>query len=80
MKWTCAKDEVKLLVVAIGCALLLVFGHLILAKQLIDYVWVEYTAAAIPFVLFAIAAGAIRYTLRLEQKKSRSEEGVSACK
>ena len=75
MKWRCVKDEVKLLVVAIGCALLLVFGHLILAKQLIHYAWVEYTAAAIPFFLFVIAAGAIRYTLRLEQKNSRSEEG-----
>ncbi|WEM41940.1 hypothetical protein PTW35_15280 [Photobacterium sp. DA100] len=60
--------ELKLIGVAIACALLLVFGHLILAKQLIEYAWVEYTAAGIPFLLFAIAAWAIRYTLRLEQK------------
>lgn len=60
--------ELKLLVVAIGCAVLLIFGHLILAKQLTQYAWVEYTAAGIPFLLFAIAAWAIRFTLRLEQK------------
>ncbi|MGF1738790.1 hypothetical protein [Photobacterium satsumensis] len=69
MNWKCDRAELKLLGVALGCALLLVFGHLILAKQLIQYAWVEYTAAAIPFLLFAIAAWAIRYTIRLEQKK-----------
>ncbi|MBC7006714.1 hypothetical protein BIZ37_29640 [Photobacterium sp. BZF1] len=68
MGWKGITAELKLIIVAVGCALLLVFGHLILAKQLIQYAWVEYTAAGIPFLLFAIAAWAIRYTLRLEQK------------
>ncbi|MDV5170967.1 hypothetical protein [Photobacterium rosenbergii] len=65
MKRKANRVELKLIGVAIACALLLVFGHLILAKQLIEYAWVEYTAAGIPFLLFAIAAWAIRYTLRL---------------
>ncbi|MBY5948037.1 hypothetical protein [Photobacterium rosenbergii] len=68
MGWKGITAELKLIIVAVVCALLLVFGHLILAKQLIQYAWVEYTAAGIPFLLFAIAAWAIRYTLRLEQK------------
>ena len=68
MGWKGITAELKLIIVAVGCALLLVFGHLILAKQLIQYAWVEYTAAGIPFLLFAIAAWAIRFTLRLEQK------------
>lgn len=56
-------QEIKLLVVSVLCAALLVLGHLILAKSLAEQVWVEYTAAAIPFVLFAIGALAIRFAI-----------------
>lgn len=61
-------QEVKLLVVSVLCAALLVLGHLILAKSLAEQVWVEYTAAAIPFVLFAIGALAIRFAIVKEHQ------------
>ncbi|PSW15071.1 hypothetical protein C9I98_20725 [Photobacterium sanctipauli] len=58
--------DAKLIMVAILCALLLIGGHLLLAKELVNQGWVKYTVAAIPFVLFAIGAWAVWFTLRLE--------------
>ena len=55
--------EVKLLVVALLCAALLIFGHLILAKSFADQLWTEYTAASIPFILLAICGLAIRFAV-----------------
>ena len=54
-------NEVKLIVVAIVCALLLIFGHVLLAKAFADMAWAEYTTAAIPFVMMAICGLAIKY-------------------
>lgn len=58
------KSEFRLVFVAIVCASLLVFGHLILAKSFADLAWTEYTAAAIPFVMFAICLYGIRYAAK----------------
>jgi uncharacterized membrane protein HdeD (DUF308 family) len=49
------------------CAVLLIFGHVLLAKAFADMAWTEYTTAAIPFVLFGICALAIRYAEKQEQ-------------
>lgn len=54
-------NEVKLIVVAIVCALLLILGHVLLAKAFADMAWAEYTTAAIPFVMMAICGLAIKY-------------------
>ncbi|UTV27348.1 hypothetical protein [Photobacterium atrarenae] len=61
MKTHPERDQIKLIVVAIICAALVVFGHLILSKSLAEQLWVEYTAAAIPFALFAIGVLSFRY-------------------
>lgn len=45
------RHESRLLIVAVVCAALLVFGHVILAKSFAQLAWTEYTAAAIPFVM-----------------------------
>ncbi|MGF1717530.1 hypothetical protein [Photobacterium chitinilyticum] len=63
-----ANKEIKLLAVSILCAALLVLGHLLLAKSLAEQAWVEYTVAAIPFVLFAIGALAIRFAITAEHQ------------
>ncbi|MCW8330404.1 hypothetical protein MD588_16470 [Photobacterium sp. SDRW27] len=55
--------EIKLLIVSIVCAVLLVLGHLLLAKSLVEQVWVEYITAAIPFVLCIIGGLAIRFAI-----------------
>lgn len=47
-------NELRLIGVAIVLALLLVVGHLILAKSFEGFFWVEYTAAAIPFIMFLL--------------------------
>jgi len=61
MERTNLKREYRLLVIAIVCAALLVFGHLILAKSFAQLAWTEYTAAAIPFVMFGLCLFSIRY-------------------
>jgi hypothetical protein len=53
--------EIQLLVVAVLCAVVLIFGHFILNKSLSNKIWIEYTAAAIPFVLFIIGVFSIIY-------------------
>lgn len=62
-----ASNELKLILVAIFCAVLLIFGHVLLAKAFADMAWTEYTTAAIPFVLFGICALAIRYAEKQEE-------------
>ncbi|NVD06849.1 hypothetical protein FCU94_07980 [Vibrio sp. JPW-9-11-11] len=64
MERTNLKREYRLLVVAIVCAALLVFGHLILAKSFTQFAWTEYTAAAIPFVMFGLCLFGIRYAAK----------------
>ncbi|KNH13626.1 asparaginyl-tRNA synthetase [Vibrio lentus] len=54
-------NEVKLIIVAIVCALLLIIGHVLLAKAFADMAWAEHTTAAIPFVMMAICGFAIKY-------------------
>ncbi len=64
-----ANKEIKLLAVSVLCAAILVLGHLLLAKSLAEQAWVEYTAAAIPFVLFAIGGAlAIRFAIAAEHQ------------
>ncbi|NOH80560.1 hypothetical protein F0231_12490 [Vibrio sp. RE86] len=58
------RHEYRLMFVAIICAALVVFGHLILAKGFAELVWTEYTAAAIPFVMFGLCLYAIRYAAK----------------
>ncbi|WCP65967.1 hypothetical protein LYZ37_08690 [Vibrio tubiashii] len=60
------KHEYRLVFVAIICASLLVFGHLILAKSFATLAWTEYTAAAIPFVMFAICLYGVRYAAKTD--------------
>lgn len=55
------KHEYRLLVIAVICAALLVFGHVILAKSFAELAWTEYTAAAIPFVMFGLCVFGIYY-------------------
>ncbi|MDP2571421.1 hypothetical protein CW749_07285 [Vibrio sp. vnigr-6D03] len=66
MKKHSASQEVKLIIVAIVCALMLVFGHLILAKSFMGYVWVEVTAAAIPLLMVVICYVAVRTASKAE--------------
>ena len=60
------KQEFRLIIVAIFCAFLLIFGHLILAKFFADMVWTEYTAAAIPFVMFGLCLFGIKYASKAQ--------------
>lgn len=57
-------NELRLVGVAIVLALLLVVGHLILAKSFEGIAWVEYTAAAIPFVMFGLCIFGIHSAAR----------------
>lgn len=66
MKKQSAKHEFRLIGIALFCAFLLVFGHIILAKSFADLAWTEYTAAAIPFVMFAICLYGIRYAAKTD--------------
>lgn len=61
MKKQSAKHEFRLIGIALFCAFLLVFGHIILAKSFAGLAWTEYTAAAIPFVMFGLCWMSIRY-------------------
>ncbi len=70
------KHELKLIMVAIFSAFLLVFAHLILAKSFVHYVWVEYTAAVIPFVIFGLCAVGVKYAKNAEQEYT---EKTSRC-
>ncbi len=58
------KHEIRLIGIAIICALLLILGHVILFKSFADYDIVEPLSAAIPFVLMGICVFAIRAAMR----------------
>tara|TARA_Y100001956_G_scaffold74259_1_gene81152 strand:+ start:595 stop:846 length:252 start_codon:yes stop_codon:yes gene_type:complete len=60
------KHEFRLIGIAIVCAGLLVFGHLILAKSFAESAWTEYTAAAIPFVMLGLCWLSIRYATKAD--------------
>lgn len=51
---------------ALLCAFLVIFGHLILAKAFAHYFWLEYTAAIIPFLMLGLCLYAIRIASRSE--------------
>lgn len=59
------RHEFRLIAVAIVCAALLVFGHVILAKSFAEMAWTEYTAAAIPFVMFGLCLFGIYYAAKV---------------
>lgn len=63
--------QVKLILVAILCALIVIFAHLILAKSFADQIWTEYTAAAIPFVMLAICVASVRYAVKMNLESSQ---------
>ncbi|MBY7782662.1 hypothetical protein KW437_12545 [Vibrio fluvialis] len=65
MKIRSFPPEVKLIGVAILSALILIFAHLILAKSFAELFWIEYTAAAIPFVMLAICVASVRYAVKM---------------
>ncbi len=56
--------ESRLIIIAVICAALLVFGHVILAKGFAELIWTEYTAAAIPFIMFGLCLYSIRYAAK----------------
>ncbi|MDN3695929.1 hypothetical protein F0249_03075 [Vibrio sp. 03-59-1] len=66
MKTTATKHEIRLIIVAIIGALLLIFGHLILAKSFSHFPWAEITAALIPFLMFALCVGSIHYAVNAD--------------
>ncbi len=72
MKTTQTKHELRLLAVTIVGAVLLIFGHLILAKSFADLPWVEVTAAAIPLILLILSVGSVYYAVKSE-KQTESE-------
>ncbi len=59
-------NELRLIGIAIVLALLLVVGHLILAKSFEGFIWVEYTAAAIPFIMFLLCLIGIHSAAKTE--------------
>ncbi|MEJ2765710.1 hypothetical protein VV869_17290 [Photobacterium sp. MCCC 1A19761] len=73
MKVQPQRDQVKLIGVAIICAALVVFGHLILSKSLAEQLWVEYTAALIPFALFAIGVVSFRYAAAKDEANEHGD-------
>nr|WP_261836307.1 hypothetical protein [Vibrio ishigakensis] len=58
------RHEIRLIGVAIICALLLILGHVILFKSFVEYDVVEPLSAAIPFVLMGICVFAIRAAMK----------------
>ncbi|KOO08415.1 hypothetical protein [Vibrio hepatarius] len=61
-----SKHECRLIAVAIVSALLVVIGHLILSKSFSNMPLLEYTAAAIPFLMFALCLYGIRYASKVD--------------
>ncbi|UUM31616.1 hypothetical protein [Vibrio japonicus] len=62
-----SKHEYRLIVVAIVSALLVIFGHLILSKSFSGMPLLEYTAAAIPFAMFALCIYGFRYASKVDE-------------
>ncbi|BCL70174.1 conserved hypothetical protein [Vibrio nigripulchritudo MADA3029] len=67
-----ASQEIKLIVVAIVCALMLVFGHLILAKSFLGFAWVETAAAVIPLFMVVICYLAVRAASKAEDSANET--------
>ncbi len=63
-----SKHEYRLIAVAIVSALLVIFGHLILSKSFSGMPLLEYTAAAIPFAMFALCIYGIRYASKVDEE------------
>lgn len=61
---------------ALFCAFLVVFGHIILAKAFAHYFWLEYTAALIPFLMFGLCLYAIRIASREEPDESQPDKSL----
>ncbi|EOA6548569.1 hypothetical protein ACI1IY_002709 [Vibrio vulnificus] len=68
-----AKQEIKLMIVAIFSAFLLVFAHLILAKSFSQLFWTEYTAAIIPFFMLGLCLLGVRYALNADIENDTQE-------
>ena len=69
MKKRSVSNELWLVGIAIICALLLILGHVILTKSFANMAWAEYTAAAIPFILFALYLFGIKSAAKDQQKQ-----------
>lgn len=54
------KSQVRILWGAVVVALLSVIGHVILTDKIAEQGWIEYFAAAIPFMMFGLCIWAIR--------------------
>ncbi len=67
MKKQLVKHELRLIAVAIFSAFLLVFAHLILAKSFSHMAWTEYTAAAIPFIMFGLCVLGVKYAAKADK-------------
>lgn len=61
-------NQLLLVVVAIVCALLSIGGHLILSKSFSQFAWVEYTAAAIPFIMLGLCLFAFRSAIKASKQ------------
>lgn len=70
MKKRSISNELWLIGIAIICALLLIFGHIILAKSFAHLPWAEYTAAAIPFVLFGLYLFGIKSATKAQKEQT----------
>ncbi|GAK86787.1 hypothetical protein JCM19238_4395 [Vibrio ponticus] len=46
----------------------MIVGHLILTKSFSQFVWVEYTAAAIPFVMFGLCLLGVKLATRAQDR------------
>ncbi|ODP99755.1 MULTISPECIES: hypothetical protein [Salinivibrio] len=68
------KSELSMMVVAIICAALLILGHVIIIETLAYYTWAEWTAGAIPFVLFFMAWASIRHCRAKERAEERQNQ------
>ncbi|WP_114767065.1 hypothetical protein [Vibrio rhodolitus] len=61
-------NQILLIGVAIISALLVIVGHLILTKSFVQFAWVEYTAAAIPFVMFGLCLLGVKLATRAQDR------------
>jgi Na+/H+ antiporter NhaC len=65
-------SQIRILWGAVIVALLSIIGHVILTDKIAEQGWVEYFAAAIPFMMFGLCIWAIRdasKSLDSEKKK-----------
>lgn len=64
------KQEVKMIVVALVCAVLLIIGHVVIIKSFAYEAWAEWTAGAIPFILFFIGWWSVSYCAKSERRNN----------